>query len=127
MQGLADVLCQMAVSARLANDLELLCQVPDGRVFMDLVQGSANHGISGPLSLQIAAELQSWLAKRLAGCCVQIAAALVEIAYRTDAVPTDRRRIVMFSLESETSITAGGESWRGKPQRSTIWHRRPGA
>lgn len=126
-QGLVDALCQMAVSARLEGDLELLCQMPDGRVIIDLVRDSANHSSSGPISLQIIAELQGWIAKRLADSSVQIAAAQIEIMYRTDAVPTDRRRIVMFSLEAESSITTGGQSWRGKPQRGTIWHRRPGS
>jgi hypothetical protein len=123
-EGIADALCQMAVSERLAADLEVLCETPDGLVTIDLVHETANHSGSGPLSLKIVSDLQSWMAKMVADSGAKIMAAQVEISLRTDAVPTDRRRIVMFRLESHSTVTADGHSWRGKPRRRTIWHRR---
>lgn len=127
LQAIADVLCRMAISSRLEADFEQLCQLPDGRVYVDLLHDSANHDASGQVRIQIASELRTWMATTMAEIGSQVTAASIEIAYRTDSVPTDRQRIVMFSLHSRSAITTDGQSWIGKPCDSTIWHRRPGS
>ena len=123
-QGLADALCEMAVSERVAADLETLCQLPDGRVDIDLLHETASHNASGSVSLKLVSELHTWMTTRVAGSGATVTAAIVEIIFRTDAVPTDRQRLVMFRLESQSAVTADGQTWRGKPRRHTIWHRR---
>lgn len=125
-QALADTLCQMAVSSRLDSDLEQLCQLPDGRLSIDLVRNSSSHSVSGPLSLRIVADLHTWIAQRLLVSDEHLIAAQIEIVYRTDAVPTDHNRIVMFDLESNSTIGTEMHSWRGKSQKGALWHRRPG-
>src|SRR5262245_43420719 len=81
-QGLADAHCEMAVSERLAGDLETLCQLPDGRVDIDLVHGTAGDSASGPVSLKIVSELHAWLMTRVAGSGATVTAANVEITFR---------------------------------------------
>ena len=125
LQGIADGLCQMAVSTRLEPDLEMLADLPDGELEIDLLKGSASHRTAGPLPLQIGHELANWLQTQTAGDAVQVSAAAMEISFGTDTIPTDHRRIVMFSLQAKSEIHAAASSWFGKPQTNRLWHRRP--
>ena len=39
----ADVVCRMVMGGRMSDDLESLADLPDGRIHLDLLSGSAEH------------------------------------------------------------------------------------
>lgn len=124
LQGLADNLCQMAVSERAEAGLEVLSDLPDGEVVLNLLEDSTSHSLAGALSFPFTAELRLWLEKRLAGSSLKLDSATVEMSYRTDTVPTDRQRIVLFLLSAQSTISADGRTWRGKARANSVWYRR---
>jgi hypothetical protein len=64
LQEFANNLCQM-LTARLNEDLEFLAELPDGVLEIDLLNGQAQHGHAGPISLHITDELKAWLHDQL--------------------------------------------------------------
>jgi hypothetical protein len=127
MQDFANTLCHMLVGWRMADDLEVFASLPDGRLSVDVLAGSATHSVQGELSLHIAAELQAWLADRLATFQIPaeaLRAAVVLADIRTDRIATNRKRVVSFEFSVESTIAVEGREYRGRLVEAHHWHQR---
>jgi hypothetical protein len=127
IQDFANTLCQMLVGWRMADDLEVLASLPDGRLSVDVLSGSAGHSVQGELSLHIALELQAWLADRLSAFKIPaeaLRAAVVLADIRTDRIATNRKRVISFEFSVESTITVEGREYRGRLVEAHQWHQR---
>ncbi len=50
----------------MAEDVKKLSQLPDGKLSLDVLAGTAHHDLVGAVELWIASELQAWFLERLA-------------------------------------------------------------
>src|SRR5688572_11136943 len=97
----------MATSGRLTDDLERLAETPDGHLTLDLLSGKAAHSATGPLELGIVGVLRAWLGDQMESANPPkpvLSLAEIVISYRKDALPTDRRHIVLFDLQSVSRL-----------------------
>jgi hypothetical protein len=127
LQDFANTLCQMLVGWRMAEDLEVLADLPDGTLVIDVVSGSAVHSVNGPLALYIAGELQAWLQHRLSESGIDrsgIERAVVMAAIRTERIATNRKRIISFDFAVDSTIVTAEREYRGKLCEVHHWHSR---
>jgi hypothetical protein len=108
LQDAANTLPRMIMSERMGfPDLEMLAGLPDGTLSIDLLAGEAVHSAGQPAPLQIVQHLAEWLVDRLGSRGVSLsdlAEARLELAFRTDAVPTDRARAILFDWTSTCTL-----------------------
>jgi hypothetical protein len=117
----------MLVGWRMAEDLEVLADLPDGTLAIDVLSGSAVHSVDGPLTLYIAGELQAWLQHRLSESAIDrsgIERAIVMAAIRTDRIATNRKRIISFDFTVDSTIVTAERQYRGKLCEVHQWHTR---
>jgi hypothetical protein len=100
LQDVANTLPHMIMGERMPfADLEVLAELPDGKLSIDLLTREARHSSTSQVALEIVGHLAAWLGERLAnhGFSVgDLVAAHLELTLRTDAVPTVRARAIMF-------------------------------
>jgi hypothetical protein len=130
LQDVANTLCPMLVGWRMGDDLELLAELPDGRLKIDVLEGRSSHSSGAAPRLRIASELQAWLVARL--CELQIPAAAIlearlEADIRTDVVATNRKQIVSFHFVVDSVVTTSEREYRGHLEEAHSWHKRVGA
>ena len=117
----------MLVGWRMAEDLEVLAGLPDGTLTIDVLSGRATHTGTDSLHLHISEELQAWLTHRMAELKVplnDLDEALVVARIRTDRIATDRKRIVSFDFECESSLRSGARLYHGSLTEKHVWHAR---
>ncbi|WP_129642528.1 hypothetical protein [Peristeroidobacter agariperforans] len=111
----------------MAEDLEILADLPDGTLSIDALSGSASHSVNGLINLHIAGELQTWLQQRLSESRIEpsiIVQAKVTAAVRTDRIATNRKRIVSFDFTVDSVISTTDREYRGKLCEVHQWHSR---
>ena len=96
-----------------------------------MLEGRDRRSLSGQeMTLKpITTELSDWLLKQLGVAGVPVAkleGATVTLSYRTDRLPTDRSKIVVFDLEATTSVLAA-ERFSFGTAEGTQWHTRNAA
>jgi hypothetical protein len=117
----------MVVGWRMAEDLEVLADLPDGTLAIDVLSGSAVHSVNGPLTLHVADELQAWLQHRLSESGVDrfgIERAVVLAAIRTDRIATNRKSIISFDFAVDSTIVTAEREYHGKLCEVHQWHAR---
>lgn len=127
IQDFANTLCQMLVGWRMGEDLEVLADLPDGTLSIDILSGSANHSVNGPIRLHVAGELQAWLQHRLSESEIEpsiVDQARVTAVIRTDRIATNRKRIVSFDFTVDSVITTADREYRGRLCEVHQWHSR---
>ena len=125
LQDVANALCPMLVG-RISDDLEVLSELPDGLLVFDLVVGSVVHDRAGLLSLRVVGELCGWLDNRLASLGIPaeaLRAVSLRAEFRTDRVPTDKKRIVLFDWRCESSLTTDEKNYSSQFEEQQ-WHTR---
>ncbi len=126
LAGCAHNLCQLVVGSGLEDSLDALGEFPDGGVVLDLLGRSATHGEAGELPGSIGAEAFGWFESRLLRLEIPQRAleeGIVELSYRTDRVPTERSRLLLFELEAKARIVAGGRQFCAE-FNNVHWHKR---
>lgn len=132
LQDVANTLPHMIMGERMPfADLEVLAELPDGSLAIDLLRREARHVSGSPVPLQIVGLLAQWFEERLANHGFSIgdlAAAHLEIGFRTDAVPTVRARAIMFDWICACELTprqgglrtgrASGRMWYDRDRRT---------
>ena len=127
LQDIANSLCGMLVGWRMAEDLEVLAELPDGELRFDLLQARVTHSVSGNVSLHITGELAAWLKHRLDSLKIPIDA-LREITLvatsDTSRISTNRKRIVSFDWRCESVIATDEAKYAGRLNEKHLWHQR---
>ena len=129
-QDFANTLTQMLVGWRMGDDLETLANLPDGTLSIDVLSATASHSAVSQLSLHVAKEMQAWLESRMVAFGIPTEAldvAVVIAHIRTDRVATDRKRIVAFEFNCESTLTSGPRTYVGALAEKHVWHRRVSA
>lgn len=125
LQDVANTLPHMIMSERMGHvDLEKLAELPDGSLQIDLLTCEARHSAGNTVSLQVVRDLAEWLRNRLVSrdqINADLAEAALELAFRTDAVPTDRKRAILLDWNCSCRLTtregnakighASGRTW----------------
>ena len=127
IQDLANTLCQMLVGWRMAEDLEVLAELPDGVLSIDVLAGTASHSVGGAVQTSIAGELQAWLLHRLSVTDIPIAAicsAQITAHICTDRIATNRKKIISFDFAVESVIATDQRSYAGRLREIHHWHSR---
>jgi hypothetical protein len=65
LQDVANTLPQMFVGWRMAEDLEILVELPDGALEIDVLTETVRHSSGSTLRLHVAGELAAWLGDQL--------------------------------------------------------------
>jgi hypothetical protein len=126
LQSAANSLCQMCCSAHIASSLELLADIPGNTLKIDLLADSCMHPQRGDLELPLTKDFSAWLAERFKAIEVPLTflqQALISLQYKTDRVPTDRSRIVLFDLECTSKISVKDRVFMGHAS-DAIWYNR---
>jgi hypothetical protein len=125
-RGVAQNLAVMAVSSRLAEDLETLSALPDGAVSVNLVTGTAKTATGVAVSLRIGQMLWSWLdqqsSERGFGLS-EIERAEILIYVDTSRIPTNRASIISFDLRAVARLVRGGREYAAE-SANHLWHDR---
>ena len=124
---LARVLPHMVARWRLPRDLEVLASLPDGRIRIDVLGGTAEHESTGPVELEIARELKAGLESQLEKKGIPrdaLLEAVVSIDSDTSRVKTDRNSIVHFDFRIASRILARVGTFEGSQDEEHIWHSR---
>lgn len=124
---IAKLLAHIAAGWRDPADLEALARLPDGRVEIDILAGTARHGTSGPVALRLADGLKAALLERLDRKGIprgETEAAALDLRTDGGAVRTDRARIVHFDFDLEARLRAGGREYRASRREEHVWHAR---
>src|SRR5205807_4199934 len=67
LQDVANTLPHMIMGERMPYaDLEVLAELPDGKLSIDLLTREARHSSAAPVALEIVDHLAEWLGERLA-------------------------------------------------------------
>jgi hypothetical protein len=127
LQHIANTLMQILVGPGLHKDLEILAEIPDGRLTIDLLNQSVQHDIGGSLNLQVINRLSVWLNKELeadkiSAKDVQSVNFVVDI--RTDRIPTDKRNIIFFEFSGQGSLVTSFGTYVGTLKSYPIWYHR---
>jgi len=129
--GLAHGLCEAAIGTRLAtSDLEVLTMLPDGTVSVDVIAGNCSHSSGVPMSLSLVSELRDWFESQFRPRHIdrtRVTGALVNIAYDTGAIETDRDTLVHFILGCQSHVQVGDKVYARSITNKRVWHRRNGA
>lgn len=126
-QDFANTLPAMLVGWRMQQDLEVLSSLPNGRLTIDVLQGTASHSSGEPVSLWIAGELQAWLTSRMEQVQTPLESldsATIAADITTDRISTNRKRIVSFDFNCQSSLTSGSDTYLGSLVERHIWHNR---
>ena len=98
----------MFMGWRMADDLETLAALPSGRIHIDLLNGSADHSVAGPLSLHIAGEIQAWLSNESQKDGIDLDAltsADLWVDVITSKNATNKNQIVSFDFAATSRLT----------------------
>jgi hypothetical protein len=129
LQDIANTLPQMAAGWRTYEDLEQFADMANVRVTIDVLHGTARRDSGEPMDLRLASELSSWFANRLVVENIPeevVSAATVLLEVRSDRVPTDHKRIVLFDFECHCALMTADRTYEGALRDKHIWHQRVG-
>lgn len=115
----------MLVGWRGADDIWKIAALPDGTISIDLLRRTANHTTVGDLELYLTRELAAWLDHRLSTLAIpkiQITAATVNAAYRTDRIKTNRKKVVSIDWAVESLIATDEAQYVGRLTEVHQWH-----
>jgi hypothetical protein len=125
-RGVAQNLAAMAVSSRIAADLEMLAALPDGAVRVDLIASTATAADGATLSLQLAPMLWSWLNQQSSERgfnLTEIQSAEILIDADTSRILTNRASIISFDLHAVTTLVRGDRVYKAE-STNHMWHDR---
>jgi hypothetical protein len=108
-------------------DFETLADLPDGRIEIDALAGTARHGTEGPIGLAVSAELKAGLEGRLGKKGIPqatLAEATVTVLTDTKRIRTDRRRVVHFDFRIACRIRTRSADYEGAQEEEHVWHSR---
>lgn len=125
-QGVAQNLAAMAVSSRIAEDLETLASLPDGAVCVNLITATATAANGAAVSLQLGSTLWSWLSQQSSERSfnlTEIEKAEILINTDTSRIPTNRASIISFDLHAVTTLVRDGREYSAE-STNHMWHNR---
>ena len=108
-------------------DLEVLAELPDGKLSIDLLTREARHSSAAPVALEIVDRLAEWLGERLAShrqATADLSEAHLELTWRTDAVPTVRARAIMFDWSCTCELSPRERKPRAERANGRMWYDR---
>lgn len=117
----------MFMGWRMADDLETLAGLPDGRIHLDLLTGSAEHDGAGSVSMCITREIQTWLRQECEKDGVDYGAlqsADLWVDTSTSRIATERKRIVCFDFDATSKLTTDEAEYSALASESHKWHTR---
>ncbi len=117
----------MFVGWRMADDLEILSELPDGTLNLDLLTGQVTHSIEGCLNLHIAKEIQTWLEEQgnKEGIDIsQLLIASLEVRIDTSKVATNKKRVVMFTFFCKSLLKTNEVEYASELNDMSTWHNR---
>jgi hypothetical protein len=127
LQHIANSLVSILVGPTLHKDLEMLAEIPDGRLTIDLFTQSVRHDIGGPLNLQVIDRLSVWLNKELETDKIStkdVQSVNFVIDIRTDRVPTDKRNIILFDFSGQGSLVTSFGTYVRTLKSYPVWYHR---
>ena len=111
----------------MGDDLEALAALPDGRIHLDLLAGSASHDKTGPLDIRVAGEIQAWLRQECEKDGIDYSAlqsADLWVDVDTSKIATNRKRIVCFDFNATSKLTTDEAEYSAQVSESHKWHPR---
>lgn len=127
LQDIANTLCPMLVGWRMHDDLEVLSDLPSGSIEFDLIQSHAVHSQKGEVKLYITCELRTWMFRQFQENKIdkeKIKKAVVVANIDTDKIKTDKKRIVFFHWNVESTIETDEKTYKGYLKEEHKWHKR---
>ena len=128
-QDFANTLPWMLVGERISNDLETLAELPDGTIYFDLLGCTANHLTAGAVPLRVTEELTAWLSSRLISLDIPknaLCEVILMLHFRTDRIPTERKRIISFNFDCESRVATLDRTYQGS-SGNHVYHSRTAA
>ena len=123
----ANVVCNMFVGWRMGDDLEVLSELPDGKITVNLLTGNAYHFEVGEIDLWIPKELQAWLqdqSKKEGVDIGGIESAILEVDIDKNKVATNKKKVVMFHFDCNSLFTTSEACYSGALKEVHKWHSR---
>ncbi|MCA9647551.1 MAG: hypothetical protein KC492_42975 [Myxococcales bacterium] len=130
LKSLSRALADIAASSRAAQSLGPLASSPNATLDFDLLASRTIHSGLGPLELPLTTDLRGWLFAHVheAGLAADdLESAIVSLRVRTDRVPTDRARVVLFEFSSSCTLRARSRSFQSSSGPNLVWHDQPAA
>ncbi|WP_369977558.1 hypothetical protein [Xanthomonas bundabergensis] len=127
LQDIANTLCQMTVGWRMGDDVERMAELPDGTLYIDLLDKTIAHSAGHSPTLWIAGELSAWLEHRLSVEKIdrrELVHARLELRYETGRIRTERKKVVSFDFECRSSLQTDEVEYRGVAVDRHAYHQR---
>lgn len=112
---------------RMQADLETLASMPDDRLELNLLSGTAFYASAGPLELYIAKEIQAWLQQESTKDNIdlsQVKEAILYVDIKTDLVETNKKKIVCFSFACTSKLVTDEMTYGAHVTETHKWHKR---
>jgi hypothetical protein len=105
----------------------LIADLPDGVLTLDLINEKATHSNGSAPTFWITGELAAWLRHRLEVHNIPASAiqtASLVVAYSTDRIKTNRKKIISFDFSCHSSITTESTQYTGELVEKHTYHQR---
>lgn len=113
----------------MADDLEILADLPDGELVLDLLAETAEHDKAGTLDLHIAKEIHAWLKYECWRESIDftlLKKARLTVAMNTSRVETNKKKIVCFCFACQSLIETDEAIYSCDAKDTHRWYsRRP--
>jgi hypothetical protein len=116
----------MLVGERFSDDPETLTEFPDETIYFDLLGSTANQLTAGAVPLRVRKELTVWLRSRLTVLDIPknaLSEVILMLHFRTDRIPTDRKRIISFDFDCESRLATPDRSYQ-ESSGNHVYHSR---
>jgi hypothetical protein len=125
LQDVANTLPQMFVGWRMAEDLEILAELPDGTLEIDVLSETVRHSSGATPRLHVAGELAAWLRNRLDEArlaLTELTKAHLVVVIRTERIVKTRKRLISFDFACTCTVTGYDRTYVGHLIETHKWN-----
>jgi hypothetical protein len=114
----------MFVGWRMAEDLEILAELPDGTLEIDVLTETVRHSSGSPPRLHVAGELAAWLGNRLGEArlsLTKLTKAHLMVVIHTERSATARKRLIAFDFACTCTVIGYDRTYVGNLVETHTW------
>jgi hypothetical protein len=119
----AFVFCQMFMGWRMSSDLTTFAKLPDGQLYLNVLEGTCDHSERGPVETYIAKEIRAWFIIRLGKHSIPLAditAASLTVTMK-NTIPSQHKMGITFDWTCDARITMADREYLAHLAEPHTW------
>lgn len=122
LQDHAHAFCQMFMGWRMHDDLRIFTSLPDGELFLNILDGTCEHSLVGMIDTYIAKEIKSWFLRRLDEHRIPVSHILAATLKVTMTKPSKYNRGILFDWKCCGVIKTTDRDYLSHLEESHGWN-----